>query len=331
MPDVSVLLPAFDAGSSIVSALRSVRRQTAARFECVVVDDGSRDDTPDLVRRFVAADPRFRLLQRPHEGLVPALMAGLAECRAPLVARMDADDVMARGRLEAQLALLASDPTLAAAGAHATLVPRASLQEGALEYERWIASIDSPGRVLQDLFVECPVVHPTLCIRTPVIRELGWRDRGVPEDYDLVLRLAEAGHRIDVVPRPLLLWRQGDARLQRTSPAYSHDAFARLKAEFLARGFLRDAPQFHLIGFGNSGKRLRAALAREGRTPAAIVDIHRKGNFVDGVPIVGVDALATLPKRPAIVCVAGAEGRTAVRRELSALGFEELRDFVCAA
>lgn len=295
------------------------------------MDDGSRDATPDIVRRFAACDPRFRLLQRPHEGLIPALLAGLAECRAPVVARMDADDVMTRDRLAAQLALLSSDATLAAAGAHATLVPRAALKEGALEYERWIASIDSPERVLEDLFVECPIVHPTLCIRTDVIRALGWRDRGVPEDYDLVLRLVEAGHRIGVVPRSLLLWRQGETRLQRTSPAYSHDAFARVKAEFLARGFLRDAPSYHLLGFGNSGKRMRAALAREGRTPAVIVDIHRKGNVSDGVSIVGPDALATMPKLPLVVSVAGVEGRTAVRRELAALGFVERRDFVCAA
>lgn len=326
-----MLLPAFDAGSSLVSALRSVRRQTAASFECVVVDDGSRDATPDIVRRFAAADPRFRLVQRPHAGLVAALTAGLAECRAPVIARMDADDLMRRDRLEAQLALLSSGATLAAVGAHATLVPRAALKEGALEYERWIASIDSPERLLQDLFVECPIVHPTLCIRTSVIRELGWRDRGVPEDYDLVLRLVEAGHRIGVVPRSLLLWRQGDARLQRTSPAYSHGAFARVKAEFLARGFLRAAPEYCLLGFGNSGKRMRAALAREGRTPAVIVDIHRKGNVSDGVPIVGPDVIATLPKRPIIVSVSGVEGRSAVRRELAALGFVESRDFVCAA
>lgn len=297
-----------------------------------MVDDGSRDATADIVRRFASADPRFRLVPRSHEGLIPALLAGLAECRAPVVARMDADDVMTRDRLAAQLALLSSDPTLAAAGAHATLVPRAALKEGAREYERWIASIDSPERVLEDLFVECPIVHPTLCIRADVIRALGWRDRGVPEDYDLVLRLVEAGRRIGVVPRSLLLWRQGENRLQRTSPAYSHDAFARVKAEFLARGFLRDAAQYHLLGFGNSGKRMLAALEREGRTPAVIVDIHRRGNVSsNGIRIVGPDAIATLPKRPIIVCVSGIEGRTAVRRELSALGFVERRDFVCAA
>lgn len=326
-----MLLPAFDAEQTLGSALRSVRRQTWTDFECVIVDDGSRDATAKLADRVAAADPRFRVIRRAHEGLVAALNAGLAACRGGIVARMDADDLMVRTRLARQVEALARNGELAAVGAHATLVPRASLKDGAKEYEAWIASIDSPARVREELFVECPIVHPTLCIRAETIRELGWRDRAVPEDYDLVLRLAESGRAIGVVPERLLLWRQGETRLQRTSPAYSHEAFARLKAEFLARGFLRDTPAYHLLGYGNSGKLLRAALSREGRVPAAIVDVHRAGNVIDGVPVVGIDALGSLPKRPLLVSVAGVEGRTGVRRELAARGLVELRDFVCAA
>lgn len=331
MPRVSVLLPAFDAERTILSALRSVRRQRFRDFECVVVDDGSTDATAEIAVAFASRDPRFRVVGRRHGGLVASLNAGLEECRGEIVARMDADDLMMRDRIGAQVAALDADPSLAAVGTHVTLAPRRGLQEGALEYERWIASIDSPERVLQDLFVECPVVHPTLSIRHDAIRELGWRDRGVPEDYDLVLRLAETGRRIGVVARALLVWRQGEARLQRTSPAYAHDAFARVKAEFLVRGFLRDAEKYVLVGFGNSGKRMRAALARERRTPLAIVDLHRKGNVVDGIPIVAADALASLPRAPIVVCVSGGDGRAEVRRELSERGFVERRDYVCCA
>ena len=325
------MLPAFDAAGTIPAALESVRRQTADAFECVVVDDGSRDATAEIAARMGARDPRFRLVRRPHQGLVAALSAGLAECRAPVIARMDADDVMRRDRLGSQLAALESDASLAAVGAHVRLFPRAGLEKGSREYERWVTTVASPEGVRRELFVECPVVHPTLAIRTDVVRRFGWRDRGVPEDYDLVLRLAEAGHAIGVVPRRLLSWRQGPARLQRTSAAYAHEAFARLKAEFLARGFLRDVNEYHLVGYGNSGKRIRAALAREGRQPAAIVDLHRAGNVVEGVPVVGAERLDTLPRRPLIVCVAGLEGRTAVRRELAERGFVEGRDFVCCA
>src|SRR5262245_35962950 len=95
-PRVSVLLPAYQAEATLAVALRSVVRQRETGWECIVVDDGSSDGTLACARRFAAADARFRVVAMPHAGLVATLTAGLAECRAPLVARMDADDLMHR-------------------------------------------------------------------------------------------------------------------------------------------------------------------------------------------------------------------------------------------
>ena len=106
-PEISVLLPAFDAASTLAAALRSVQRQTEQRWECVVVDDGSRDATLELAQTMAREDERIRVVARPHAGIVSALRAGIAECKAPLIARMDADDLMSRRRLELQSRALA--------------------------------------------------------------------------------------------------------------------------------------------------------------------------------------------------------------------------------
>ena len=63
-PLVSVLLPAFDAAQTLGTALRSIERQTLTSFECVIVDDGSRDETRSIARAFAARDARFRVLER---------------------------------------------------------------------------------------------------------------------------------------------------------------------------------------------------------------------------------------------------------------------------
>src|SRR5262249_39092702 len=154
------------------------------RFECVLVDDGSRDGTRAVALRFAASDPRIRVLTTPHRGLVATLGTGLAQCRAPLVARMDADDLMHRDRLAAQLAALDADPRLVAVGCHVRLFPRAALSPGLRAYERWLNGIDSAERVRAEAFVECPVAHPGLVVRTEILRGLGYRDAGWPEDYD---------------------------------------------------------------------------------------------------------------------------------------------------
>ena len=77
-PRVSVLVPAWNAGATLAASLESVRRQSLRDWECVVVVDGSTDDTAAIAGAFAARDTRFRVLARPHRGIVPALNDGLA-------------------------------------------------------------------------------------------------------------------------------------------------------------------------------------------------------------------------------------------------------------
>jgi glycosyltransferase involved in cell wall biosynthesis len=330
---VSILLPAWNAEATLDAALRSVVRQTETHWECIVVDDGSSDGTLAVARRFAARDPRFRVLHAKHAGLVSALGAGLAECRGIYVARMDADDLMHRERLRAQTGLLDADASLAAVGCHVRLFPRARLRDGLRDYERWINAIDSPRRVRREAFVECPIAHPTLTIRRALLLQYRYRDRGWPEDYDLLLRLLGDGHEIGVVPRRLVAWRDRPERLSRTSATYAIARFTACKAAFLAAGFLAKTADYVLWGYGGTGKALRRALLAHGKRPAHIVELHpgRLGERIHGAPVIAPGELPGVPRRPVVVSVAGETARQEIRGELGAMGFEELRDFVCAA
>jgi len=326
-------MPAYNAASTVDRALSSVQRQSERSWECVVVDDGSLDRTADIVAAYAREDPRVRLVQSEHGGIVAALQAGLLQCRAPLIARFDADDLMSRSRLSLQRAALEQSPALAAVGCHVRLFPRAGLRERRLDYERWLRSIQTPEQVEREAFVECPVAHPSLLIRRSVLLEFGYRERAWPEDYDLVLRLLKNGQRIGIVPRRLLHWRDSASRLSRVSEHYSIAAFVECKAEFLASGFLADGDRYLLWGFGDTGKALANALERRGKRPAAIIELHpgRIGQLIRGVPVVAPSALPGLSSHPLIVSVAGLGPRTEIRHALTAMGFRELRDYVCAA
>jgi glycosyltransferase involved in cell wall biosynthesis len=332
-PRVSVLLPAFEAGWCLGDCLNSVLRQTEPDWECVVVDDGSTDDTPAIVRHFAAADGRFRSVSTPHRGLVTALNTGLGHCRGRFVARMDADDLMHRRRLEEQASLLEARADLDAVACHVRLFPRARLRDGTREYERWLNAIDSPERVRAEAFIECPVAHPTLTFRRGCLTESRYRDEGWPEDYDLVLRLLESGRRIGVVPRRRLLWRDHDRRLCRTSGVYALERFTQCKAAYLARSFLARSEVYILWGHGSTGRGLRRGLLDLGKRPSYIVEVHegRIGNRIAGAPVIRPDDLPGLPRHPLIVSVAGRGPRDLIRARLGTFGFRETRDFVCAA
>ncbi len=332
-PRVSVLLPVWNAAPTLPAALASVARQSESDFECVVVDDGSDDGSLALARAVASRDPRFRVLHAPHHGLVHALERGLAACRAPVVARMDADDWMHRHRLALQLAALDAAPRLAGVGCHVRLFPRRALGAGMRRYERWLNGITTAAQVGAEAFVECPLAHPTLVLRAEPLRALGFRDAGWPEDYDLLLRLLGAGHALGVVPRRLLGWRHGPGRLSRRSPVYALERFTACKAHHLAAGFLADAPRYVLWGYGGTGRSLRRALAAHGRTPSHVVELHpgRLGQRIHGAPVIPPEELASLPGARIVVSVAGARPRAEIRGVLARLGQREGRDFLCAA
>src|SRR5262249_60286453 len=108
-------------------------------------------------------------------------------------------------------------------------------------------------------------------IRRELLVEFGYRDRGWPEDSDLLLRLLAHGHRVGVVARRLLAWRNHPGRMSLTDARYAPASFTACKAAFLAAHFLAGVEEYDLWGYGATGRRHRRALlaAAKGWGPAA--------------------------------------------------------------
>ena len=330
-PLVSILLPARNAAATLPGALASILRQSEARWECVLVDDGSTDGTRAVALEAAARDSRVRVVAADGDGLIAALNEGLQHCRAPFVARMDADDLMRRDRLALQLERLRADATLAGVGSHVRLFPRPLASPRRGEYEAWLNSLHTAEDVGRDAFVECPIAHPTLMVRREAVAD-GYADRGWPEDYDLILRLLTSGRRLGVVPERLLAWRDSPFRLSRIHSRYDLERFTACKAYYLSRGFLADV-KYVLWGYGSTGRTLLRALAACGRTPSHIVEVKRSriGERIHGALVVPVAAVPSLRGRRVVVSVAREGPRNEVRRALAAFGFVEGSDYVCAA
>lgn len=332
-PSVSVLLPARDAQATIQAALASVRAQTFTDFEVVVVDDGSRDRTSAIVREAASVDDRIRLIEGEGRGIVHALNHGLAACRAPLVARFDADDLMHRDRLARQVPILAERTELAGVGSKVRCFPRRTLRDGMLRYEAWQNAVLTAEAVRRERFIEAPLVHPSMTLRRAALERVdGWRDSPWAEDLDLWLRMLESGMELAKVPEVLLLWRDGSTRLTRTDPRYAPETFFRAKAHFLTRGPLRSRPAV-IWGAGPIGKTLMKALDAEGARVVALVDIdpRKVGQRVHGRPVIAPEKL---PFEPGAVLL-GAVGAVGAREEIRAAagqrGYVEGEDFFACA
>jgi len=326
-PRVSVLLPVRDEEPYLADCLESLSAQTLGDFEVVAVDDGSSDATPEILAAHARADPRFRVLRQDPAGMVAASERARAEARAPLLARMDADDVALPARLELQVAAI-EEEGLAAVGGQVEYFPEPT--EGMRAYAAWLNSLTTVEAAERDLWVECPLPGPGLTARAGLV---SYRERGWPEDYDLVLRIRERGGRFRNVDALVHRWRDHPERLTRTQPEYELAAFRRCKVHFLRRTLLAGGRAAVVWGAGPTGKALALELQAQ-RTPVAAfveVDPRKLGKTIHGAPVVPVEQAADFPGALALSCVAGPEGRARVRELAAGLGLVEGRDFVACA
>jgi len=330
-PAVSVILPFHNAAETLDPAIVSIRSQTFADWEMVAFDDGSTDDSGAVARKHAADDPRIRVLSSTHTGIVNALHQACAEARGTYLARMDADDTAHPERLARQVTLLDADPDIALCGTRVRMSGE-GIGIGRRRYESWINALISHDDLVRELFVECPLPHPTFCMRRDVYEAVGgYQDHGWAEDYDLVMRIWRAGGRLAKVPEILLDWNHRPGRLSMVDARYSETAFRALKRHYLAESYLKGRDTFHQWGAGEVGKRWLREWGNA--APAAVVDISPRkiGRRIHGMPVITPEALPP-PGATFIVVAVGTPGaRDDIRARLAPRGYRELQDYLFLA
>jgi len=333
LPRISILMPVRNEASYLPSALSSLAHQTLHSWELVVVDDGSSDSTPAILSAAARDDSRIRVIRRKGGGLVAALNAGLEICRAPLLARMDGDDICHPRRLELQAAYLDTHADTGLLACNFRHFPRTTLKQGMLSYETWQNSLESHDLIMRDRFIESPFVHPSIMARRIlIVKAGGYRDCGWAEDYDLWLRLAHNETRFARLPLPLFFWRDHPGRATRTMCEYSAAAFRTCKLHYLQQGFLRDERSVIIAGAGIEGRAWQRLLAGAGISVSSWVDVDPRkiGRTLHGAPIKGTDHLLTRPGK--ILVAIGVRGAREQFRELvQPLPIKEGLDFICVA
>jgi glycosyltransferase involved in cell wall biosynthesis len=181
-------MPVRNAETFVDEAITSILAQTFTDLEIIVVDDRSTDASLEILRGYEAQDARVRVVMLDEQlGVAGALNAGLARVTAPLVARMDADDVARPERFALQVAEMDRDPGLGLLGSQISVIGLDGTPEEQFPWELPLTHDETVWRLLY----ETPICHPTVVMRTDVVRDLGGYDPNYAnEDMDLWTRMA---------------------------------------------------------------------------------------------------------------------------------------------
>lgn len=203
VPAISVVMPVYNAERYIAEAIQSILNQTFSDFEFIIINDGSTDRSLEILQRYTSQDSRIRLISRENRGLVKTLNEGLTLAKAPLIARMDADDVAFLDRFHLQAQFMDQHPEVVCVGGYWEVIDDAGRVLTLLK-------VPEDNEQIQDLILKghASITHPSAMFRKSQVQELGGY-RGefeAAEDLDLWLRLGEIGLLANI-PHPVIKYR----------------------------------------------------------------------------------------------------------------------------
>lgn len=245
-PQVSVLIAVYNSARYLEAAIDSVLNQSFTNFECLLIDDGSRDRSWKILQAYAAKDARIRVSRQENAGIAKTRNRLLSQAQAELVAVMDADDVMLSDRLAHQVQFLTAHPEVVCVG-------------GALDWideqGRWLGHCDVPE---QDAEIQALLLggisllhHPCTMARRQSLLQVGGYDETMVAsvDLDLWLRLGEIGQLANL-PETVLQYRLHSHSITHAKQTrQSQDALAACQRAWQRRGvqaeFIRQ-PADHL-------------------------------------------------------------------------------------
>jgi glycosyltransferase involved in cell wall biosynthesis len=254
-PQVSVLMPVFNTARYLAQALNSICTQTFGDFELIVVDDGSNDQSSQILGEISTQERRMRVFARENRGIISTRNELLSAARSEFVAWMDSDDVSLPTRLEHQVEAFRRDPALVCLGSAAQCIdPEGNF----LNLERYPLRHDE---ILQEQQKGGAMRFPTTMMRREAaLRVGGFREPfKIGEDFDLLLRLSETGKMANL-PDTLYLYRQHVASACATLgpqwPVY-RDQILKLAQERRMHGAdrLQNGERLHIETPGMVGRR----------------------------------------------------------------------------
>lgn len=231
-PEITVVVTCFNYGHYLEGCLRSVLDQTYQNFEIIVIDDGSTDKTPAVMKKFSIL-PKFRYLRQENKGQAHAKNLGIHHARGLYVAFLDADDYWEKNKLEKQMPLFEPEP-VGVVYSRVRYVDEIG-KEVVFELKGKYLN-PRRGRVTDFLFLDNFIPFSSSIVRRKCFDEFGIFDESLRMgiDWDLWLRIS-TGHKFDFVDEKLINYRIGHSGQMSRNDEERQRCSDRIMAKFLSK------------------------------------------------------------------------------------------------
>ncbi len=328
-PLISIVTPFKDTAHFIGDCIDSILSQTYTNWELIVVDDGSTDNSFDIVNAYAKQDKRIQLFKNTGSGIIDALRLAFGASTGMYITRMDSDDVMPEHKLETLLnGLLLYGKKHVSTGLVAYFSDR-GISDGYKKYEDWLNALTLTGRNYSEIYKECVIASPCWMIhRDDFIAANAFNSDRYPEDYDLTFRFYKQGFKIIPCNTILHYWRDYGTRTSRTHAHYAENTFLDIKLHyFLMLDY--DANRTLVVwGAGWKGKTIAKKLIDNNILFEWICDNPNKiGKDIYGQKLKPVSFLQNVKKSQSIVTVANVKAQEEIKTYFKNLDMLPMLDY----
>ena len=202
-PKVSIIMSVYNGEKYLKEAIDSMIRQTFKDFEFIIINDGSTDQSLNIIKSY--KDPRIILISRENRGLTESLNEGIKKAKGDYIARMDADDISKKDRLQKQIRFLSHNKDVSLVVSTVELIDQDGNQiQHVWEDDR---KAITPKQIEDSMPISDCIAHPAVFARSKLYRNYHYNNVKSGEDYDLWLRLLSEGFKIAKIEEPLLSYR----------------------------------------------------------------------------------------------------------------------------
>ncbi|MFB5085889.1 glycosyltransferase [Psychrobacillus sp. PGGUH221] len=330
---ISVIMTVYNGEKFVADSIKSILNQSYSNFELIIINDGSKDNSRDEIRKYID-DIRIKYIElKENKGVGAAICRALEFAKGEYIAKVDADDIYDKDRFIKQVEYLNNNPEVAIVDSLISYFPDSVVVEESQRYnyiknilEKQVNSIINEKTIQKYLYWFSCITHSTIMYRSNIFENFSYNEKlRISEDYELFYNLNKANYKIHKIPETLGYIRISDGSTTVLESEVLTKTILEIKSQEIGN-CLSLGRKIYIWGTGNLGKQVYEHLVLN-----LGVDIHsfvdsdpsKNRNLFMGKSVITIDALNS----DGFIFIASSIGKFEIAKKLDEYGYSDIYDY----